>query len=69
VIRPTPVPGSRPGLGTNAGARALCEARGFVVDGVQRGELLLDGRYVDDVLMALSLDGAGPEVQEPGAGP
>lgn len=56
-------------LGTNAGARALYEACGFVVEGVQRDEFLLDGRYVDDVLMALSLDGAGPEVQQPRAGP
>jgi ribosomal protein S18 acetylase RimI-like enzyme len=42
-------------LGTNAAARALYEAYGFVVEGVQREEFLLDGRYVDDVLMALDL--------------
>jgi ribosomal protein S18 acetylase RimI-like enzyme len=42
-------------LGTNPGAQALYEAYGFVVEGVQRGEFLLDGRYVDDVLMALDL--------------
>jgi ribosomal protein S18 acetylase RimI-like enzyme len=42
-------------LGPNTGARALYEAYGFVVEGVQRGEFLLDGRYVDDVLMALGL--------------
>lgn len=42
-------------LATNVGARALYEACGFVVEGVQRDEFLLDGRYVDDVLMALDL--------------
>jgi RimJ/RimL family protein N-acetyltransferase len=42
-------------LGTNPAARALYEAYGFVVEGVQREEFLLDGRYVDDVLMALQL--------------
>jgi ribosomal protein S18 acetylase RimI-like enzyme len=42
-------------LGTNAGARALYEACGFTVEGVLRDEFLLDGRYVDDVLMALDL--------------
>ena len=39
-------------LGPNAGARALYEACGFVVEGVLRGEFHLDGRDVDDVLMA-----------------
>jgi ribosomal protein S18 acetylase RimI-like enzyme len=42
-------------LATNAGARALYDACGFVVEGVLREEFLLDGRYVDDVLMALDL--------------
>jgi ribosomal protein S18 acetylase RimI-like enzyme len=42
-------------LGTNPAARALYEGYGFVVEGVQREEFLLDGRYVDDVLMALQL--------------
>jgi RimJ/RimL family protein N-acetyltransferase len=55
-------------LSTNPGARALYEACGFVVEGVQRDEFWLDGRYVDDVLMALSLDRAGPEVEQPGGG-
>jgi ribosomal protein S18 acetylase RimI-like enzyme len=54
-------------LGTNVGGRALYESFGFVVEGVQRDEFLLDGRYVDDVLMALSLDRAGPEVEQPRA--
>jgi RimJ/RimL family protein N-acetyltransferase len=38
-------------LGHNAPARALYESLGFVVDGVLPGEFLLDGEYVDDVLM------------------
>ena len=46
-------------LGPNAAARRLYESTGFVVEGVQRGEFLLEGEYVDDVLMALEL-GAAP---------
>ncbi|MFI9149205.1 GNAT family N-acetyltransferase [Streptomyces sp. NPDC053367] len=42
-------------LGHNTVARALYEAEGFVVEGVQPGEFLLDGQYVDDVLMGRSL--------------
>lgn len=42
-------------LGPNAPARALYERGGFTVDGVLRGEFLLDGRYVDDVLMSREL--------------
>src|ERR671935_1615117 len=42
-------------LAPNAGARALYEACGFEVEGVQREEFFLNGRYVDDVLMAKSL--------------
>jgi ribosomal protein S18 acetylase RimI-like enzyme len=42
-------------LSDNRPARALYESEGFVVEGVQREEFLLDGRYVDDVLMALDL--------------
>jgi ribosomal protein S18 acetylase RimI-like enzyme len=41
----------------NVGARRLYESSGFVVEGVLRGEFLRDGRYVDDVLMALDLTG------------
>ena len=44
-------------LGPNAAARAVYEACGFVVEGVLREEFLLDGRYVDDVLMAVDLVG------------
>ena len=42
-------------LAPNAVARAAYEASGFEVEGVLRGEFLLGGRYVDDVLMALDL--------------
>ncbi|MFJ3497294.1 GNAT family N-acetyltransferase [Streptomyces sp. NPDC086091] len=38
-------------LGHNAPARALYAAEGFTVEGVLPGEFLLDGAYVDDVLM------------------
>ncbi|MGW4164761.1 N-acetyltransferase family protein [Streptomyces sp. NPDC004788] len=42
-------------LGHNAPARALYAAEGFAVEGVLPGEFLLDGGYVDDVLMGRSL--------------
>ncbi|CAL9423798.1 N-acetyltransferase family protein [Streptomyces sp. enrichment culture] len=42
-------------LGHNTAARALYAAEGFVVEGVQPEEFLLDGRYVDDVAMGQSL--------------
>ena len=42
-------------LAGNAGARRLYERLGFVVEGVLREEFLLDGAFVDDVLMALDL--------------
>jgi ribosomal protein S18 acetylase RimI-like enzyme len=42
-------------LGPNARARALYESCGFVIEGIQVAEFLLDGRYVDDVLMACHL--------------
>lgn len=42
-------------LAPNATARALYERAGFVVEGVLREEFHLDGRYVDDVLMARDL--------------
>ncbi len=42
-------------LGHNAPARSLYEAEGFAVEGVLPGEFLLDGSYVDDVLMGRSL--------------
>ncbi|MGY1762638.1 GNAT family N-acetyltransferase [Geodermatophilus sp. SYSU D00779] len=43
-------------LATNPGARALYADCGFVVEGVRRGEFLLEGQYVDDVFMAVSLE-------------
>jgi len=42
-------------LGTNARARRLYESCGFQIEGILREEYLLDGRYVDDVLMARDL--------------
>jgi ribosomal protein S18 acetylase RimI-like enzyme len=39
-------------LGENPGARRLYERCGFVVEGVLRGEFVMDGKLVDDVLMA-----------------
>jgi ribosomal protein S18 acetylase RimI-like enzyme len=42
-------------LGHNTPARALYEAEGFAVEGVRPGEFLLDGQYVDDVLMGRAL--------------
>jgi ribosomal protein S18 acetylase RimI-like enzyme len=39
----------------NERARRLYEAAGFAVEGVLRGEFFLDGRYVDDILMAVEL--------------
>jgi ribosomal protein S18 acetylase RimI-like enzyme len=42
-------------LGHNTPARKLYEAEGFVVEGVLPGEFLLEGEYVDDVLMGCAL--------------
>jgi ribosomal protein S18 acetylase RimI-like enzyme len=44
-------------LASNTAARRLYSAGGFAVEGVLGEEFLLAGRYVDDVLMALRLDG------------
>jgi ribosomal protein S18 acetylase RimI-like enzyme len=41
-------------LGSNFGARALYEACGFRTEGILREQFFLDGRYVDDVLMAIA---------------
>ncbi|MEW2404299.1 GNAT family N-acetyltransferase [Streptomyces sp. NPDC046862] len=38
-------------LGHNAPARKLYESEGFVVEGILPEEFLLEGEYVDDVLM------------------
>jgi ribosomal protein S18 acetylase RimI-like enzyme len=42
-------------LGPNVVAQRLYESCGFVVEGVLRGEFHLDGKDVDDVLMARTL--------------
>jgi ribosomal protein S18 acetylase RimI-like enzyme len=42
-------------LATNPGARRLYERHGFEVEGVRREAFLLEGAYVDDLLMALDL--------------
>ena len=42
-------------LVTNAAARALYDAAGFVVEGVLREEFRIDGAFVDDLLMARRL--------------
>ncbi|MEV0169580.1 N-acetyltransferase [Streptomyces sp. NPDC050803] len=42
-------------LGHNTPARKLYEAEGFVVEGVLPEEFLLDGAYVDDVVMGRGL--------------
>jgi ribosomal protein S18 acetylase RimI-like enzyme len=42
-------------LAHNTPARGLYEAEGFVVEGILPEEFLLDGAYVDDVLMGRSL--------------
>ncbi|MEV6589304.1 GNAT family N-acetyltransferase [Streptomyces acidicola] len=42
-------------LGHNTVARKLYEAEGFVVEGILPEEFLLDGAYVDDVLMGCHL--------------
>ncbi|MEV7771809.1 GNAT family N-acetyltransferase [Kitasatospora sp. NPDC086791] len=44
-------------LGWNAPARRLYESCGFVVEGSLAEEFLIDGSYVDDVLMARRLLG------------
>jgi ribosomal protein S18 acetylase RimI-like enzyme len=46
-------------LGGNVPAQALYKAVGFVEEGNLRGLFLLDGTYVDDVLMSLNLTDGG----------
>ncbi|MET7303549.1 GNAT family N-acetyltransferase [Embleya sp. NPDC005575] len=45
-------------LGTNSRAWRLYEKCGYTVEGIAKGEFLLDGRYVDSVSMALELEPA-----------
>jgi ribosomal protein S18 acetylase RimI-like enzyme len=45
-------------LSTNDAALRLYERLGFRREGTLREEFLIDGRYVDDVLMARHLDGS-----------
>ncbi|MFE5873094.1 GNAT family N-acetyltransferase [Streptomyces roseifaciens] len=42
-------------LGHNAPARSLYASEGFAVEGVLPGEFLLEGAYVDDVMMGRAL--------------
>ncbi|MDE2046596.1 MAG: GNAT family N-acetyltransferase, partial [Thermoplasmata archaeon] len=42
---------------TNQRAQKLYRALGFVEEARLRGEVIIEGRVVDDVLMALWLDG------------
>jgi len=42
-------------LSANAGARHLYESRGFEVEGARREAFLLEGAYVDDLMMGLDL--------------
>ena len=49
---------------TNSAALALYEEFGFEREGALRGEFLIGGEYVDDVLMALEL----PRPSEPRGG-
>jgi ribosomal protein S18 acetylase RimI-like enzyme len=44
-------------LATNQGAQRLYAAHGFEVVGVLREEFMIDGEYVDDVLMAIRVPG------------
>jgi ribosomal protein S18 acetylase RimI-like enzyme len=46
-------------LAPNAPARRLYESCGFSVEGVLREEFLLNGKYVDDLLMACFLHDSG----------
>lgn len=46
-------------LSTNHSAIRLYERQGFAHEGLLRGEFLIDGRYVDDVLMAKQIRPTG----------
>jgi ribosomal protein S18 acetylase RimI-like enzyme len=51
-------------LAPDVRARPLYEACGFVEEGVLREEFLLDGRLVEDVLLARAVDGGAAAGQE-----
>ncbi|MGW8376500.1 GNAT family N-acetyltransferase [Streptomyces sp. ODS28] len=53
-------------LGHNEPARRVYAAAGFVVEGVLPGEFVLDGAYVDDVLMGRWLTGSRVPPAPPG---
>ena len=44
-------------LGSNGRAQGLYLACGYRIEGRLKGQYLLEGRYVDDIFMALELDG------------
>ncbi len=50
-------------LSTNTPAIRLYDRVGFVREGTLAGEFLIDGRYVDDVLMAKRLESVVPEAR------
>jgi RimJ/RimL family protein N-acetyltransferase len=56
-------------LGTNAPAIRVYDRAGFVREGTLVDEFLIDGRYVDDVLMAKSLESVVPEARQTTAVP
>lgn len=56
-------------LGHNTAARALYASEGFEVEGVLRGEFVLDGAYADDVLMGRWLRSPDVPPAEPGERP
>lgn len=53
-------------LSTNDRAQALYRRNGYEVEGVLRNEFFLQGRYVDDVLMALDLNAAESPIPDAG---
>lgn len=42
-------------LAPNVDARRLYERKGFIVEGILHNEFRIDGAYVDDILMALTI--------------